>query len=97
MFRDYTLKSDNKFLKQNFGYIMELYVVPEERNKKLATSLLNKVETDFLENKVKKIVLTSEETTYEFYKKLGYHLDSSFSCANNLKCFVKNLNKLSTN
>jgi len=91
MYRVYNIKSNNKFLTHTFGYIEELYVVPEERNKKLASMLINRVESEFKANNIYKIALTSEPEVYDFYKKLGYNIDNSYSSANNLKCFVKDI------
>ena len=91
--RIYSLKNSGKFLFQNIGYIEELYVLPEERNQKFATKLICETYKYFAQNNIKRVILTTEEHNYNFYKKLGYKLDETYECANKLKVFAKDLEK----
>ena len=91
MFRIIKLRDEKKFFKYNFGYIEELYVVENERNKHVATKLIEQFEIYLNQNKIRTIVLTADEKVYDFYKKKGFKEDNSLTCENELKCFIKRI------
>ena len=89
LFRLVKLRDEKKFFKYNFGYIEELYVIESERNKNVATKLMEQFENYLKQNKIKTIILTAEEKVYDFYVKKGFEEDNSIFCENKLKCFIK--------
>lgn len=91
LFRIIKLRDEKKFFKYNFGYIEELYVVENERNKHVATKLIEQFEIYLNQNKIRTIVLTADEKVYDFYKKKGFKEDNSLTCENKLKCFIKRI------
>ena len=91
LFRIVKLRDEKKFFKYNFGYIEELYVTENERNKHVATKLIEQCENYLRQNKIKTIVLTADEKAYDFYIRKGFEEDDIISCENKLKCFKKKL------
>ena len=91
LFRIVNLCDKTHFFKYCFGYIEELYVEKNERNKHIATKLINNFEDYLKQNNVQIIILTAEEKVYDFYINKGFKENKAMSCANNLKCFIKNL------
>ncbi len=91
LFRIVKMRDEKKFFKYNFGYIEELYVLESERNKHIATKLIEQFENYLKQNNIKTIILTAEEKVYDFYIKKGFEEDNSMTCANELKCFIKTI------
>ena len=89
MFRIVKLRDEQKFFKLNFGYIEELYVVEDQRNKHIASKLIEQFENYLRQNKVNTIILTAEEKVYDFYKNKGFVENNLITCENKLKCFTK--------
>ena len=63
----------------------------EHRNKHIATKLIDTFENYLKQNNVNVAMLTAEEKVYNFYINKGFKEEKSMFCANNLKCFIKNL------
>lgn len=91
LFRIINLCDKNHFFKYSFGYIEELYVEKNERNKHIATKLIINLESYLKQNNIQIIILTAKEKVYDFYINKGFKENKAMSCANNLKCFIKNL------
>lgn len=91
--RKYRLEAPGKFIAQTIGFIEELYVLPEERNQKFATRLIQESCNYFLKNNITKVVLTTEEHNYKFYQKMGYEIDKTYECANKLSVFSKDIER----
>lgn len=91
LFRIVKLYDSKKFFKYSFGYIEELYVKKEHRNKHISTKLIDTFENYLKQNNVNVAMLTAEKNVYNFYINKGFKEEKSMFCANNLKCFIKNL------
>jgi GNAT superfamily N-acetyltransferase len=69
----YFLKNDLE--KQKFGYLEDVFVNEEFRNKGLGTKIIKKIISEAKKNKCYKIVATSRfkrENVHNFYQKLGF-------------------------
>lgn len=91
LFRVIKLRDETKFFKYSFGYIEELYVIESERNRHIATKLMDLFEDYLKQEHIKRIVLTADENIYDFYINKGFEVDDSMSCVNKQKCFTKKI------
>ncbi len=91
MYQILELKTPNKFVSHRVGHIEELYVVEDYRNKHIATSLIKQVELDVKQNNVNLMFLTAEPKVFKVYEKLGYTLNSNYTCLNKLQCLTKQI------
>lgn len=91
MFKTIQLNNDNGFIKQNIGHIEEVFIDKNNRKKGYGKLLLLRVEEYFKNINIKKIFLTARTQVHSYYCNLGYFVDDSYICANNLKCYFKSL------
>ena len=80
----------NWFFEENFGFIREFWVAEKYRKNGHGSHLLKLAEDYFRENKIFKIILTTD-TAKQFYETQGYHLDKAYIAKNEDEVFVKNL------
>jgi GNAT superfamily N-acetyltransferase len=80
------------FIKPEYGYIMEFYVLPEHRRKGCGKLMFNRLESLFANHNIKRMYLTSDPITGEpFWKSLGFEDTGEISPENNLKIFEKDV------
>lgn len=89
MFQKECLNSSTGFFSEKVGYIRELYVRKECRKSGFGRLLLDIAEEHFKQNSVFKLILTYEKNAIDFYKKLGFIEDKSFTAKNNLGVVIK--------
>ena len=76
------------FFSEKFLFIREFWVKENLRNKQLGSQLLERCEQYAKEQKLTKIILTSD-TAEHFYLKHGFIIDGSMSAKNGDPVFVK--------
>lgn len=89
MFQKECFNSSTGFFCEKAGYIRELYVRKECRKLGFGRLLLDIAEEHFKQNSVFKLILTYEKDAIDFYKKLGFIEDKSFTAKNNLGVVIK--------
>ena len=81
---------ENWFFCERLGFIREFWVSGEHRNMGHGSELLRLAEKYFVDNGIRKVVLTTD-TAAEFYAARGYKKDGSFAAKNKDDVFVKEL------
>lgn len=89
MFQNECLNSSTGFFIERVGYIRELYVRKEFRKSGFGSVLLDIAKKHFKQNSVFKLILTYEKEAIDFYKKLGFIEDKSFTAKNNRGVVIK--------
>lgn len=80
----------NWFFEEKLGFIRELWIAKEFRKKGTGKALLRKAEEYFMEQGIRKVILTTDDSA-EFYLKQGYEQGNSYSAKNNDEVYVKYL------
>lgn len=78
----------NWFFQESVGFIREFWIKNNYRNKGFGSELLAKAEAYFLEQGIRKTILTSD-TAEAFYIKHGYMKDSSYQAKNEDNVYIK--------
>ncbi len=76
------------FFEENLGFIRELWIAKEYRNKGYGSELIKLAEEFFKENGICKSILTTD-TAEHFYEARGYHKERSYTAKNQDEVFVK--------
>ncbi len=79
------------FFEEPVGFIRELWVAPSFRRLGYGKQLIEIAEDYFKKKEIYKLILTYEEDALEFYKQLGFKLDSSYKAKNDGNVIVKYL------
>lgn len=84
------IELSNWFFKEKIGFVREFWIAPQHRSQGHGAELLRLAEEYFLQNDIKKAILTTDMAE-KFYEKNGYRKDDTFTAANQDEVFVKNL------
>lgn len=91
MFQKEYFSSSTGFFSEKVGYIREVYVRKGFRKSGIGKLLISIAENYFKQNSVLKLILTYEENAIDFYKKLGFIEDKSYTAKNNLDVLIKTI------
>ncbi len=76
------------FFEDQYGFIQEFWVTPEQRNRGIGDELLAQAEAFFARQGIHKMILTSD-TAERFYLKHGYRKDEGIVAKNKAPVYVK--------
>lgn len=83
---------DRGYIRPDWGYVMEFYVIPERRREGLGRILAGRMETFFAEKGVKQVYLTADPVTGKpFWAAAGYRATGQISPENDQEFFEKAL------
>lgn len=77
------------FFEEQAGFIRELWIAPSFRRLGYGKRLIEIAEDYFKKKEIPKLILTYEDDALEFYKRLGFKLDSSYKAKNDGNVIVK--------
>ncbi|MBR2402346.1 MAG: GNAT family N-acetyltransferase [Lachnospiraceae bacterium] len=84
------IELSNWFFREKLGFVREFWISSQHRSQGHGAELLQLAEEYFLQNDIRKAILTTD-TAERFYEKNGYRKDNAFTAANQDEVFVKNL------
>ena len=85
-------EGDRGYIRPNWGYIMEFYVIPERRREGLGRIMAQRLEDFFREKGVKQAYLTADPVTGKpFWAAAGYWATGEVSPENGQEFFEKKL------
>lgn len=84
------IELSNWFFREKLGFVREFWISPQHRSLGHGAELLRFTEEYFLQNDIRKAILTTD-TAEKFYEKNGYRKDDAFTAANQDEVFVKDL------
>ncbi len=77
------------FFEEQAGFIRELWVAPDARRAGYGKQLIEIAEKYFSAIGITKLILTYEEASLSFYKKMGFCPDNSYKAKNNQVVIIK--------
>lgn len=80
----------NWFFEEKAGFIREFWIAETYRGKGHGSELLKKTETFFAQQRIHRVILTTD-TAVSFYEKHGYQRNASYSAKNHDDVFIKQL------
>ena len=77
------------FFEEQVGFIRELWVAPSFRRLGYGRTLIEIAKDYFKKKEISKLILTYDDDALEFYRRLGFKLDSAYKAKNDGNVIVK--------
>ena len=82
------------FIKPEYGYIMEFYIIPENRRRGYGKVMFQRLEQHFFAHGIKRMYLTTGTSGESFWRAMGFIPTGEVSPENNMQIYEKDVDTL---